>query len=600
MILDDTHFQMKPPQTFDSTTEQGIRDLNTMSGRAPTGPLTTGSQSITVSDSVSRSMYEETEPDNMPSHPTNSLYSRFLAPVLLVVVIWGSMSCVTTFYLSWLERSRQRIRVENVVSMRSAETIQTLIWAIAAALPPDEKSLADFRSRLTTIQPKLDENLIKLKESVSGDEERRLLLKVESGVSEFRKILQQSYDSGITTTPVSPDTIDYSQARVRVLAIADQISDAANQIYGLNRNMADQENERQKSIGRFVSAMRLTTLIAGPVVGVLLGWRLAGLLHRSMARISVTLREAGSSVDNELGTIAIEASGDVDDVQHQAEQVANRMRQVSQELQVARGEVLRSERLAAVGELAAGVAHEIRNPLTSIKLLLQHAVRQATGPRLDEAKINLILEEIDRMELIIQGLLDFSRPPRLNRVRHDLRETLKRALNLVEARAHQQNIEIITQAGDIPLTVDGDTEKLHQVLVNLLINAIEEMEAGGRLTIDARLIAGSESLLKEDSPLDSRHTQGNLIQVVIRDTGNGIPVNVMPRLFEPFATTKERGTGLGLAVSRRIVQEHSGRIGACNHPDGGAEFQLEIPAADQSTGQPERSAQDRQFTRSTL
>jgi signal transduction histidine kinase len=344
--------------------------------------------------------------------------------------------------------------------------------------------------------------------------------------------------------------------------------------------LADQENARQQTFGRFVSAARLATLIAGPVVGVLLGWRLAGMLHRSMARIAVTLREAGSSVDNDLGTIAIEASGNVEDVQRQAEQVAERMRQVSQQLQVARSEILRSERLAAVGELAAGVAHEIRNPLTSIKLLLQHAVRQATGPRLDEAKINLILDEIDRMELIIQGLLDFSRPPRLNRVRHDLRQTMQRALNLVEARAHQQKIEIVTDASDVPLTVDGDTEKLHQVLVNLLINAIEEMGTGGRLTIDAKRVTVTDRNEAHDSNGKPNQSEGNVIQVVIRDTGGGIPDNLLPRLFEPFATTKERGTGLGLAVSRRIVEEHAGRICACNRPDGGAEFKLEIPASD--------------------
>jgi signal transduction histidine kinase len=331
--------------------------------------------------------------------------------------------------------------------------------------------------------------------------------------------------------------------------------------------------------GRFVSGMRLTILVAGPLIGVLLGWRLAGLLHRSISRIAVTLREAGSTVDSELGTIAIEASGNVEDVQQQAERVAERMRQVSEELQIARGEVLRSERLAAVGELAAGVAHEIRNPLTSIKLLLQHAVRQSTGLRMEEAKVNLILDEIDRMELIIQGLLDFSRPPRLNRVRHDLRDTLQRALNLVEARAHQQKIEIIVHAGEAPLTVDGDTEKLHQVLVNLLINAIEEMNEGGKLTIDARLIPGPSSQDTRDANSNPARKDGKFVQIVIRDTGSGIPIDLLPRLFEPFATTKERGTGLGLAVSRRIIHEHSGRIYAQNRNDGGAEFLFEIPAA---------------------
>ncbi|MEI8022279.1 MAG: ATP-binding protein, partial [Schlesneria sp.] len=244
-------------------------------------------------------------------------------------------------------------------------------------------------------------------------------------------------------------------------------------------------------------------------------------------------------------------------------------------------EVLQAERLAAVGELAAGVAHEIRNPLTSVKLLLQYAIRKASGPTLEESQLRLILDEIGRMETTIQGLLDFARPPKLNIMKHDLRQTLQRALNLIDSRARQQGIEIIMGEVETPLIVDGDTEKLHQVLVNLLINAVEAMPDGGRLSIDAMdAMIGIDiprSPTTDTSPDCQKQPDNHVAVITIRDTGEGISTHVLSRLFEPFATTKERGTGLGLAVSHRIVEEHQGTIVACNDSSGGAKFTLTMP-----------------------
>ena len=127
--------------------------------------------------------------------------------------------------------------------------------------------------------------------------------------------------------------------------------------------------------------------------------------------------------------------------------------------------------------------------------------------------------------------------------------------------------------------VDGDTEKLHQLLVNLLINAVDAMPLGGRLSVDA-----SKDLVQDHlsaplmEPVANSHRE--VIQVVIRDTGEGISDEVLSRLFEPFASTKERGTGLGLAVSHRIAEEHGGTIYACNDPHGGARFTVTIPRID--------------------
>jgi signal transduction histidine kinase len=164
------------------------------------------------------------------------------------------------------------------------------------------------------------------------------------------------------------------------------------------------------------------------------------------------------------------------------------------------------------------------------------------------------------METTIQGLLDFSRPAQPQRTRHDVRETVERAMNLISGRAQRQNVVTELELGDEPLMIDGDPQQLQQVFINVLINAVEAMSGGGELRVVAK-------------PLPGRRQ----VAIQIYDTGEGIPPELLTRLFEPFATAKERGTGLGLAVSRRIVEEHDGTIEVHPRRPRGTMFEVNIP-----------------------
>lgn len=165
------------------------------------------------------------------------------------------------------------------------------------------------------------------------------------------------------------------------------------------------------------------------------------------------------------------------------------------------------------------------------------------------------------MESTIQGLLDFARPPDLHRVAHDLRATVRRALNLVEGRAKQQNVAIVEKAPNALVIVDGDPEQLHQIFVNLFLNGIEAMPRGGSLAVG----------------VETDDAVRRVCRVSVSDSGDGIPQPILDRIFEPFATSKEHGTGLGLAISHRIAKEHGGVLLAANRREGGAVFTLELP-----------------------
>ena len=504
------------------------------------------------------------------------LLKQTLTPVVGMLAIWFVMHASTTYFLLWTEQSSQRIVDENVTSIRAAEAFQIAVWKLASRLIVPANSSLDVAHEGAALQAEILSQRRKLEESAFEQDERSELVVIDKLLVELMQEFQRFHPATtVLVTSAEPSMLPASDPK-NILQLADKISISAQKIFDFNQLQVDQFRVRRRNLNQFVIKARWVMFTIGPLIGVYLGWRLGQRLYQSITRISVTLHDAETMSD--LETVAIEASGHFDDVEKKAEQVAERMRSVSRELQLARRELLQSERLAAVGSLAAGIAHEIRNPLTSIKLLLQHAVRPFSTPKIEEDQIHLMLDEIGRMETTIQGLLDFSRPPALHRITHDLRQTLTRALNLVESRARQQNIQIQITMSDTPLLVDGDTEKLHQLLVNLLINAVEAMPSGGDLTVDARMAPTNSS--DAASGLCSHHDDGagdHQVQVRICDTGRGIAPEILPHLFEPFVSNKERGTGLGLAISRRVAAEHSGSIVARNLSSAGAEFLLTIP-----------------------
>lgn len=242
-------------------------------------------------------------------------------------------------------------------------------------------------------------------------------------------------------------------------------------------------------------------------------------------------------------------------------------RRLARRFQAQERELLRAEQLATVGRLAAGVAHEIRNPLTGIKMLVEAAVRTDSPSPLTPADLELIRDEIDRMERTAQGLLDYAKPDRPSRRTQDVRPTVARATELVAARAERAGVTVKLNAGDRPLTASVDPDQLVSLLSNLLINAVDATPPGGTVTVDAE------------------GTGGGGVRVSVTDTGSGLPPELADTLFTPFATTKPGGTGLGLAVARRVAENHGGTLVTDGVPGGGARFTLTLPAPEVSRAQ---------------
>jgi len=230
------------------------------------------------------------------------------------------------------------------------------------------------------------------------------------------------------------------------------------------------------------------------------------------------------------------------------------------ELQRLRDEVERSRRLAAVGSLAAGVAHEIRNPLSSLKGFATY-FRQRYGGVPDDVKMaDIMIQEVDRLNRVITELLEFSRPVELKRKATDAAGLVRQAADTIERQAREKGIAVRMEiAPDLP-PVLVDPDRMTQVFLNLFLNALAAMERGGVLSVGLAL------------------QDGRTLRITVGDTGTGIRKEDLGRVFDPYFTTKPSGTGLGLAIVHRIIESHGGEIRLESEPGRGTVFTILLPA----------------------
>lgn len=224
-------------------------------------------------------------------------------------------------------------------------------------------------------------------------------------------------------------------------------------------------------------------------------------------------------------------------------------------------EIVRSQRLAFLGSLAAGVAHEIRNPLSSIKGLATYFMEHNEKEE-DKEVAKIMIHEVDRLNRVVSQLVELARPVSISKKPVPLKSVIENSVKLLEREASEKNIQITTHAPPEEIEIALDKDRITQVLLNLYLNAIESMDKGGRLSIDV-----------------SEKEKGAVIKV--SDTGSGIGKNDLAHIFDPYFTTKYTGTGLGLAIVYNIIEAHDGKITVQSLPGDGTVFTIFLPGAKQ-------------------
>jgi len=227
------------------------------------------------------------------------------------------------------------------------------------------------------------------------------------------------------------------------------------------------------------------------------------------------------------------------------------------------------DRLAALGEMSAGLAHEIRNPLAAIKGAIQYLDPRKL-PEEDRQFLDIMIEEVNRLNTVVSQFLDYSRPLRPSMAPTDVNDVLTRTFRLLSAEVPAGIVPVLQLADDVPRVL-ADAEQLKQVFLNLALNAFQAMPRGGKLTVSTYAARDDLTFWRDSG------RRPDVVEIRFRDSGPGIPDDARDSIFVPFYTTKEKGTGLGLAICQRIVKAHQGSIAVHSTPGEGAEFLISLP-----------------------
>jgi signal transduction histidine kinase len=307
-----------------------------------------------------------------------------------------------------------------------------------------------------------------------------------------------------------------------------------------------------------LESLKQTIYLLGAAIiffGIMFGLWMARMVLKPILVINKGVKKIG---EGELGhKIPEEGMGEVKELAVSFNKMSAELKELVDTIKSAQERLVRTEKLYAVGEFSAGVAHEIRNPLTSIKLLVQ-TIRN-TGESFSGNDIEIIDKEINRINRIIKSFLAFAKPEKIEKRDVNIKEVLGDVLTITKPKMRHSAIELIQKLPvDTPI-IYGSYDALKQVFLNLILNAMQAMDSDGG-TIEIEVFADEKNL-----------------SVIIKDSGTGISEQDQKKIFDPFFTTKKEGTGMGLALTHNIIDEHSGRIDIESSPGKGTIIIVELP-----------------------
>ena len=465
-------------------------------------------------------------------------------PTVSVSLLLLGLCIVAAAYLYHQQANTAEILEKYVITRKIDRDLESKAEALLRGHRAGNDRMDDLQADFQTL-------LARARQTMDSKEEEQL---VEQLADSFRRY-QEHWQA--RRSPLPPGGEDGVPAAIRILEA--EVLPTCQKLQELNAQEIEQTQEAYRRTVRWMAWGLAGVGTIGSLAGVFLGYRVARGLRHSIYRLSIRVQDAAGKLSQKFPTVIVAGDGDLHHLDEQMHGLVQEVERVIEKLRQREREVLRADQLAAVGQMAAGVAHELRNPLTTLKMLVQTNRQEARAQDRPGDDFQIMEEEIGLMERCLQTFLDFARPPQPERRPLDLGAVVERVFALVEGRARKQHVRLEFTRPPFPVCVEADGAQLQQLLVNLALNALDAMPQGGTLRVDL------------GSPV---HGQ---VELRVQDTGPGIAPEILPRLFEPFVSSKETGIGLGLAVSRRIAESHGGSLWVTNPPQGGACFVLRLP-----------------------
>lgn len=485
--------------------------------------------------------------------------------VVIALIMAGGFLIIS--YTYQVQDTSNTIIEENIRNIRAAKELEITLHGIRAIslnyiIDKDSSWVESLREK----EREFDRVLDNAKESANTPEENLLIQQIGALFANYEQNLSNAFlferegdtlRANAFLVHGSRNLINTIEEKCGALVLSNQSS------------QADYERRIRRNNDIVRTAMYWFG-VGGLALGLILGWLVARILLNPIYKLVLKVRDAAGS--ELVEHVRMSPGKELEEIDLHINRMITRINQAHEDLRKNRELLEKSSKLAAIGRIAPAIAHEIRNPLAAIKMLIYTMQKEGGISEEKEYDLKVIVGEISRMESFLQSFLQYARPvkPQLKEI--EVTSVVREMIHVMTPQMKQNGIELRESLVGGNLFVETDTDQLKQVLMNLLQNAIEAMKEGGLLTV-------ATSLVKENWPDDA----ANWIRIVISDTGSGIPGDVLESLFDPFVKGSHGGTGLGLSISQRIIELHHGRITASNNPGKGATFAIHLPLSSQTT-----------------
>lgn len=480
------------------------------------------------------------------------------------MVVWALVSIAMLLaagyliisYIYQIQENTKELMAENAIATRDAQELRLQLYKVRAISLKNVFDRSEEQiQQLESEQKKFLSLLSKIGQSANTAEENLHLQRISALFSNYQQTLKNAFQMQKQGQLSQPGA-------VIVLASQELINTIEEKTNALieAKELAQQQLNRSINTNETIITTAIYSLgISGIIMGLILGWLIARIILNPIYKLVLKVRDAAGS--EMIEHIRMTPGKELEELDLHINRMIGRINKANDDLQKNKELLERSVKLAAIGKIAPALAHEIRNPLTSIKMLVHSMMEEAIDGSEQKTDLKIILLEISRMEEFLQNFLKFARPPRPKIEMIRPVEIIEQIIQLMQPQLKQSNIQLYQNHHEPIMHVRADPNMFRQVMMNLIINALDMMRQGGALTIASHI---------------GTYPQGSMAVISVADTGPGIPDDLIDSLFEPFVKGKEQGIGLGLSISQRIAEMHHGWIEAKNLQQG-AVFSFYLP-----------------------